>query len=96
MSVLVLVEVKVNPGRREELRTLLQGNMHEITAAEGCEGVRIHANLEDPNILLFVEYWNTRTSYEKYRAWRYQRGDHARMVSMMDGEVSVRVFEILA
>ena len=41
MSVLVLVEVKVNPGRREELRTLLQGNMHEITAAEGCPW-RIH------------------------------------------------------
>jgi hypothetical protein len=28
---------------------------HEIAAAEGYESVRFHANIEEPNIQLFVE-----------------------------------------
>jgi quinol monooxygenase YgiN len=85
-----------SPGKREELRAFLLGNMHEILAAEGCQSVRFHANAEDPNVLLFVEYWDARASYDKYLAWRFQRGDHARMISMMNGEVSVRTFDVLA
>jgi quinol monooxygenase YgiN len=92
----VIVEAKAKPESRDDLRSFLQGNMHEIADAAGCEGVRFHQSIDDPNILLFVEYWDARESYQKYLAWRYERGDHARMVSMMDGEVSVRVFEILS
>jgi len=96
MSVLVLVEAKAKPDQRSGLSKFLLGNMHEIAEAQGCESVRFHENQDDQNILLFVEYWDERASYERYLAWRYERGDHARMVSMMDGEVSVRIFDILA
>ena len=95
-GVLVLIEAKAASGRREELRSFLLGNMHEIVAAEGCQSARCHEKSDDPNVLLFVEYWDTRASYEKYLAWRYQRGDHARMASMMDGEVSVRFYDVIA
>jgi quinol monooxygenase YgiN len=95
-GVLVLIEAKAAPGKRAELQAFLLGNMHEIVAAEGNQSVRFHANNADPNVLLFVEYWDARASYEKYLAWRYQKGDHARMISMMDGEVNVRMFDILA
>jgi quinol monooxygenase YgiN len=96
MSVLVLVEARAASGKRDELRDFLISNMHEIKAASGCESVRFHVNADDSNVLLFAKYWDSRESYKTYLAWRYQRGDHARMVSMMDGEVNVRVFDILA
>src|SRR5205823_1338882 len=32
-----------------KIESFLQGNMHEITAAEGCESVRFHANVDDPD-----------------------------------------------
>ncbi|HEU0073154.1 MAG TPA: antibiotic biosynthesis monooxygenase [Dehalococcoidia bacterium] len=96
MSVLVLIEARAKPEMRDELRAFLQGNMHEISSSPGNESVAFHSQFDDPNVLLFVEYWDNRESYDKYLAWRYERGDHARMVAMMDGEVSVRVFDILA
>ena len=95
-GVLVLIEARAAAGKREELQAFLLGNMHEIVAADGCQSVRFHVNNADPNVLLVVEYWDARASYEKYLAWRYQKGDHARMISMMDGEVNVRMFDILA
>lgn len=95
-SVLILVEAKAAAGKREELKALLLGNMHEIVEADGCQSVRFHISGDDPDVLLFVEYWDTRASYDKYLAWRYAKGDHARMVALMDGEVSVRAFEAVA
>jgi quinol monooxygenase YgiN len=95
-GVLVIIEATAAPGKRDELRAFLLGNMHEILAAEGCQSVRFHASADDPNVLLFVEYWDARASYDKYLAWRYERGDHARMIAMMTGEVSVRTFDVLA
>jgi len=43
---------------------------------------------------MFIERWTSRERYEKYRAWRAERGDHATLASMLVGPLMVRVFEV--
>jgi quinol monooxygenase YgiN len=95
MSVLILVELRVKPESIDTMRAWLKDGLPDTRAAEGCEGVAVHANLDDRSNLVFVEHWNSKQQYEKYRAWRVERGDHARLVGMLSGNPSVRCFEIV-
>ena len=95
MSVLILVELRVKPESIDAMRAWVKDVLPDTRAAEGCEGITVHANLDDRSNLVLVEHWNSKQQYEKYRAWRVERGDHARLVGMLSGNPSVRYFEIV-
>ena len=94
MSVLVLIELRVKPESIDAMKAWLKDGLPDTRAAD-CEGVTVHANLDDRSNLVLVEHWNSKEQYEKYRAWRAERGDHARRVGMLSGNPSVRCFEIV-
>jgi quinol monooxygenase YgiN len=95
MGVLVLIELRVKPESIDAMKTWLKDGLPDTRSAEGREGVTVHANLEDRSNFVLVEHWNSKEQYEKYRAWRAEKGDHARLVGMLSGNLSVRSFEIV-
>ena len=95
MGVLVLIELTVKPESIDVMRAWLKDVLPDTRAAEGCEGVTVHANLDDRSNIVVVEHWHSKEQYEKYRAWRAEKGDHARLVRMLSGNLSVRSFEIV-
>ena len=95
MAVLVLIELKVKPESIDAMKAWLKNGLPDTRAAEGCEGVTVHDNLGDRSNLVLVEYWNSKEQYEKYRAWRAEKGDHERLVGMLSSSLSVRSFEIV-
>src|ERR1700730_7652585 len=95
MGVLVLIELKVKPDSIDAMKAWLKNGLPGTRAAEGCEGGTGQTNLDDRNNRVLVEHWNSKEQYEKYRAWRAEKGDHSRLVEMLSSSLSVRSFEIV-
>ena len=93
MSVLVTLDFNVKPGKVGELREWLRGELHHTRAFDGCNGITIHSDQDDPNHVVFVENWDSRQHYEKYLAWRTERGDLEKLVGWIAGEPSIRYFD---
>ena len=53
---------------------------------------RVHSGGDTPNFLV-VETWETREKYEKYFAWRTERGDIENMQPLLEGDLSLRFFD---
>ena len=79
----------------DELEALLREELHHTRAYDGCEGLTIHRNTDDPNNLVMVEYWETREHYEKYFKWREDRGDLEKLGAMVAGPPNIRFFTIV-
>ena len=43
--------------------------------------------------MVAVEDWNSRQHYEKYLAWRTERGDLDKLVGWIQGDPSIRYFD---
>ena len=93
MSVLVLLEINVKPENTGDLTNFLRDELHHTRGFEGCNGITFHRNQDDPNTVVAVEAWNSRQHYEKYLAWRTERGDLEKLGGWRSGEPSIRHFD---
>ncbi|MEE2793130.1 MAG: hypothetical protein VX453_15965 [Acidobacteriota bacterium] len=48
---------------------------------------------EDGRTFVFVEHWDSKAHYEKYLAWRTETGMLVQVVSLWEGEPTIRYFE---
>ncbi len=74
MSVLVLFDGNAKPGNAKDITNWLRDELHHTRGFDGCNGITIHSNQDDPNNIVMVEDWDSRQQYEKYLAWRTERG----------------------
>ena len=95
MSVLVLIDLKFKPESIMAAKALLQQGLPQIHDFDGCQDATLHVNQDDIHNLMFVEHWESQQHYERYRAWRAERGDNARLVSMLAEPLMVRCFEVV-
>ena len=93
MSVLVLVEINVKPENADDVTSFLRDELHATRGFEGCNGLTFHRNQDDPNTMVAVEDWDSRQHYEKYLAWRTERGDLEKLVGWSQGDPSIRYFD---
>ena len=92
MSVLVLLELNAKPENVSDLTNYLRDGLHHTRGFDGCNGISIHSNQEDPNNMVFVQDWDSREQYEKYLAWRTERGDLEKLMGWLSGEPSIRYY----
>jgi len=64
----------------------------DTRAYEGCEGLTINRNMDDPKNFSIVEQWETRAHYEKYLAWRGETGVLDKLGSFLSGPPNIRFF----
>ena len=93
MSVLVLFELNAKPENVIDLTNWLRDGLHHTRGFDGCNGISIHRDQENPNNMVFVEDWDSREQYDKYLAWRAERGDVETLTGWMIGEPSIRSFD---
>ena len=77
----------------DDMVTLMREILPDTRAYDGCQGVTVHTNLDAPDDVALVEYWDSRAHYEKYVAWRAETGVLGQIVSLLAGEPSIRYFE---
>ncbi len=93
MSVLVLVEFNVKPENVNDLMNFMREDLHVTRGFDGCNGLTLHRNQDDSNNMVFTEDWDSRQHYEKYLAWRTERGDLQKLLGWIVGEPSWRYFD---
>ena len=92
MTCQVILEIKVKPESVEPARAWFRGLLPDTRAFDGCVTLHISQNQDDPTELMIVEQWDTRAAYEKYLAWRSERGDLNALGAMLIGEPKIRFF----
>ena len=95
MAVLVLVEVNVKPESMNDMQTHFKETLPDTRAFDGCQGLALHSNSDDPNNLVVVSNWDSRDHHGRYLAWRTERGDFDQLGSILVGEPSIRYFDIV-
>ena len=93
MSVLILLELNAKPAHASDLTNFLRDELHHTRGFDGCNGVTIHKNQDDPNNMVFVSSWDSKAQYEKYLGWRTERGDMEKLTGWVAGPPSIRSFD---
>ena len=93
MSVLVTLDLKVKPESVGDLKNWLRDELHHTRGFDGCGGITIHSDQDDPNGIVFVENWASRQHHEKYLSWRTERGDMQKLMGWLAGEPTMRYFD---
>ena len=75
MSVLVTLDLQINPEKQDEFLKMVKEKVIQGTRAyDGCELFDIYTDQDKPGHVLFHEVWETRAKQEKYFAWRQETG----------------------
>ena len=93
MSVTVLLEIHVKPENVDDATNFLRDILPATLGFDGCNGLTFHRNQDDPNVMVAIGSWDSRQHYEKYLAWRTERGDLENLVGWTQGDPSIRFFD---
>ena len=89
---LVIFELEAKEGRIDDLKAMLREALPDPRAYPGCYDLSVFAD-PDGKTLLLVEAWDSQEAYEKYFAWRTERGDIENMSQALSGPPSIRYFD---
>jgi len=68
MNTVVILEVTALPEQSEDLKALLRSLLPDSRAFDGCLGIDLHAGLDDPAHVVFVERWASKEHHRRYVA----------------------------
>lgn len=95
MACQVILELRTKEDCADKARSWFKSVLPDTREFDGCIGLYLVKNQDDPLNFVIIEQWDTRAQYEKYLAWRTERGDIDALVDMIDGEPSIRFFDYL-
>jgi quinol monooxygenase YgiN len=93
MSTHVLIENRTKPGRADELISRLGRVLPDALKHEGCDGVWVRRNRDDPTNVISLSQWTTRSHYERYLAWRTKSGVRESLEEMLTEPMAIRYFD---
>ena len=90
MSIDVILDLQVNPENREELLSVFTAILPDTRAYKGCQSVVVTSDEDDIHNIVFLEKWDQRSDHESYMAWRTERGDIDKLVSLLSSPPAVQ------
>lgn len=94
MSVLLIAEVKVKPETKEELKSFLNEILPDTRSFKGNEGIDIYFDVEETDVMVLVEKWQSQEHYHKYHDWRVSTGVIDKLRAFLAGKPSRRFLEL--
>jgi len=95
MSVRVFVELKIRAERLDDVQPLFANLLHETRARVGNEGVTVFSDQDSPTTIILMEQWASRSLYEEYNQWRFERGDLSKLSELLQCPPQRRFFDVL-
>lgn len=75
MACQVLFEFRIKDGCEDKLKQHLKEILPDTRNYPGCLNLHMVQDMEDPAKVVLIELWETKEAYDKYLAWRTERGD---------------------
>ena len=95
MSVIVLLDLKLQPDKVTEFTDHIASIIHETREYDGCEEMTFASNQDDPTNVYFLERWESREKYESYFAWRVETGALEKIAPMLAAEPAPRYLDLV-
>lgn len=93
MTTQVIFEFTAKKDCVEKVQRWLKEVLPDTRGFDGCVTLHVVQNQDDPTAIMIIEQWETRAHYERYLAWRGERGDMEVFGSMMVGPPNIRFFD---
>ena len=93
MSIFVLLVGHVQSDKIADMKAYLAQVYPGTRNYDGCLGIDVHFNVENPGNMVMVGQWESRGHHEKYIQWRTETGVIDKVASMLTGPPSTRYFE---
>lgn len=95
MSINVVLELNAKPEKINELKSTLEAILPDTRAYNGCSGISVTINQDDPLNVILIEAWESRALYETYFNWRVETGAIGALGEMLSGAPNIRYFDHL-
>lgn len=95
MSVTVILEMQSKTESIDELKSTFESILLDTRNYDGCVGVQVIGNQDDPLNLVLLETWESREKYEKYLGWRTETGALDALGAMLSQPPSIRYYDNL-
>ena len=93
MTCTVLLELKVKPGTGDKVIATMKSILPDTRSYDGNIGVDVIRNQDDQDVLVLVEEWESKATYEKYLAWRTETGTIDTLMEVVAEPPSIRYFD---
>ncbi|MCH9670932.1 MAG: antibiotic biosynthesis monooxygenase [Gammaproteobacteria bacterium] len=93
MATTILLEATAKAGTGASLVAFFKSILADTRAYDGCIGVEVCTNQDEPDVVVLIERWESRAKYEKYLGWRAETGVVDKIVAQIEGAPSIRYFD---
>jgi len=93
MTTVVILDIPATPDTRDAVLAALHAALPTTRAFDGCEGLELLVNQDDPANIVVYERWASRAHYDAYRAFRAETGFSAQFRAMFPNPPIVRVLD---
>ena len=95
MTVSVLLEGTLKEGEKDNFTGICTEAFKVTRAYEGCQGIDLTYNTENPNNWVFTEVWDSKEHYDKYLQFRTDDGTLDAVAALCEAAPSIRIFDII-
>ena len=82
-TIIVTLELALKPEAVEPFCTQIPKTLEETRRFPGFVGISIRRHADEPNRVIFIEEWESRSAYEAYIAFRTESGMMKAMGAML-------------
>ena len=94
MPVSVLLEGVLKEGLVDEFVEICKGAYPVTRAYDGCQGINLTLNVDDPKNYVMTEVWDSKEHYQQYLAFRTEDGTVDAITAMSEEGPVIRIFDI--
>jgi quinol monooxygenase YgiN len=94
MATTTILDMHFKPEAVDEAPGLLKRVLDETRAFDGCLGVRVIQDKDDPTHLIAVEEWESLEKDATYREWRAGDGAATELPPLLAGPPSLSICEL--
>ncbi len=94
MATTVILEAKTKSGTGNDVLAKLKELLPDTRSYDGCLSLDVYQQQDDSDTVVMVEQWESKSHYQKYLDWRMETGVFAQLVEALEGEPSIRFFDL--
>jgi quinol monooxygenase YgiN len=88
MPTTAIIHFTAAPGQRDALLAFLEG-VQDAAIAAGCHSIAVHRDVDEPDKVFEVEYWDSKEDHERFVKGAADAGAFAPFETLLAGPFSI-------